>query len=218
MRLKLIVLSMFFCAGISRAQLTVPYGGTGLFYSTPYGLLAGGSNNTAALQQLTLGTAGQVLLSGGSSALAYWQSIDSLGLVSVPVDVAQGGTGAITLTAHGIVIGQGTSAVHISTAGTAGQIMASGGASADPGWITAVPVANGGTGASTLAIHGVVLGQTTGAVHVTAAGMTGQILTGSTGADPGWSTLNSLLIVLSDTTGNTGKKLTVKAGGGFDWE
>ncbi len=217
--MKKILIFLFLFLGVNaHAQELVANGGTGLYYTVPNAILTGGITSSSALQQLTLGTAGQALLSGGSNALAYWQSIDSLGLVSVPVAVNQGGTGAITLTAHGFVIGQGTSAVHISTAGTAGQIMASGGASADPGWITAVPVANGGTGASTLTIHGVVLGQATGAVHVTAAGTTGQILTGSTGADPGWSTLNSLLIVLSDTTGNTGKKLTIKAGGGFDWE
>lgn len=48
------------------------------------------------------------------------------------VTVAQGGTGVATLTAHGVVIGEGTSAVAVTAAGTAGQALLSGGAAADP--------------------------------------------------------------------------------------
>lgn len=46
--------------------------------------------------------------------------------------VAQGGTGAATLAAHGVIIGNGTSAVAVSGAGTTGQVFTSNGASADP--------------------------------------------------------------------------------------
>lgn len=48
------------------------------------------------------------------------------------LDVPNGGTGDTTLTNHGILIGRGTSAIAASTAGTAGQIMTSNGASSDP--------------------------------------------------------------------------------------
>lgn len=47
-------------------------------------------------------------------------------------DVAHGGTGVSTLTAHGVVIGSGTSGVNITGAGTAGQVLTSNGPSADP--------------------------------------------------------------------------------------
>lgn len=50
--------------------------------------------------------------------------------------VAGGGTGAITLTNHGVLIGQGTSAVVATAAGTAGQVLQSGGAGSDPGYST----------------------------------------------------------------------------------
>lgn len=56
---------------------------------------------------------------------------------TTPVTVANGGTGATTLTTHGVVLGQGSSAVHISTAGTAGQAFLSGGAGADGAYGTA---------------------------------------------------------------------------------
>lgn len=48
------------------------------------------------------------------------------------VTVAQGGTGAVTLTNHGVLVGQATSAVAATGAGTAGQVLTSNGASADP--------------------------------------------------------------------------------------
>lgn len=48
--------------------------------------------------------------------------------------VAGGGTGAATLTNHGVLLGQGTSAVAATAAGTSGQRLRSNGASADPTW------------------------------------------------------------------------------------
>lgn len=48
------------------------------------------------------------------------------------VTVPQGGSGVATLSAHGVVIGAGTSPVVVSGAGTTGQALISNGASADP--------------------------------------------------------------------------------------
>lgn len=42
-----------------------------------------------------------------------------------------------TYTAHGVLIGEGTSSIVATAAGTAGQVLTSGGASADPTWTTA---------------------------------------------------------------------------------
>lgn len=157
--------------------LIAAHGGTGATSLTDHGVLFG--SDTAAITASSAGTAGQLLASGGASADPGW-------ITSVPV--ANGGTGASTLTSHGIVIGQGTSAVHITSAGTAGQVLTSGGASADPDWVDLVPVANGGTGAATLADHGVLLGSGTGAISVTSAGTVGQVLTsGGASADPTWA-------------------------------
>jgi hypothetical protein len=46
--------------------------------------------------------------------------------------VGNGGTGDTTLAVHGVLIGNGTSALNVSTAGTAGQCFTSNGASLDP--------------------------------------------------------------------------------------
>lgn len=48
------------------------------------------------------------------------------------IPVTDGGTGASTLAAHGVLIGNGASAVSVTGAGTAGQVLTSNGASADP--------------------------------------------------------------------------------------
>lgn len=52
--------------------------------------------------------------------------------VTGTLPVANGGTGATTLTAHGVVVGNTTSAVNVTAAGTSGQVLTSNGASADP--------------------------------------------------------------------------------------
>lgn len=46
--------------------------------------------------------------------------------------VTRGGTGALTHTNHGVLLGQAASAVVATSAGTAGQVFTSNGASADP--------------------------------------------------------------------------------------
>ena len=80
-----------------------------------------------------------------------------IGIVD-PLIVSKGGTGAATLTAHGVLMGNGTSAVSASAAGTSGQPFLSGGSGADGAYgalslsgsgVTGVlPVANGGTNSS----------------------------------------------------------------------
>jgi hypothetical protein len=56
--------------------------------------------------------------------------------------------------------------------------------------LSLLPVANGGSGAATLAAHGVLLGQGTSALHVTAVGTNGQMLLGQSAADPAWETMS----------------------------
>ncbi len=56
---------------------------------------------------------------------------------ALPLTVANGGTGVATLTAHGVLLGEGSSNVAATTAGSSGQLLQSGGASADPAWTTA---------------------------------------------------------------------------------
>lgn len=130
--------------------------------------------------QLTVNAKG--LITGVTSV-----AISSL---STPVSVPNGGTGQTSLTAHGVVIGEGTSSVQ--TAGpnaSTGIPLVSQGASADPQFGTAA-VAGGGTGVTTLTSHGVIIGQGTSSVNVTSAGTSGQVLTSNgASADPTFQTL-----------------------------
>ena len=66
-----------------------------------------------------------------------------------------------------------------------------------------LPVGNGGTGATTLTSNGVVYGNGTSAVGVTAAGTDGQVLVGNTGGAPSWAAATSTAVT-SISFGSTG--------------
>ncbi len=54
--------------------LTVAQGGFGVASTTAYGLLAGGTTSTGAIQNVGTGAAGQIYLSGGSASLGTYTS------------------------------------------------------------------------------------------------------------------------------------------------
>jgi hypothetical protein len=97
----------------------------------------GGANNTVQIN--TSGSFSGVgpgttstLLHGNAGGPPAYNPV-ALGTdVSGTLPVANGGIGVGTLAAHGVVIGNGTSAPAVSGAGTAGQVLTSNGASADP--------------------------------------------------------------------------------------
>lgn len=76
---------------------------------------------------------------------------------------------------------------------------------------TPLSVSNGGTGANTLTDHGILLGSGTGAVTPTAAPTDGQLLIGSTGADPVLATLTAGTNI---TITNGAGSITIDATGG----
>ena len=76
------------------------------------------------------------------------------------------------------------------------------------------PVVEGGTGAQTLTSHGVLLGNTTSAITATAAGTTGQVLTGVTGSAPTFqSPAASSITITGDSGGGlSGSSFTFTGG------
>jgi hypothetical protein len=78
--------------------------------------------------------------SGQHVVLEYDAGLDKLILLTpqfgaglaLPITPTNGGTGLSTLTAHGVLIGEGTGNVVPTAAGTPGQMLSSGGALADP--------------------------------------------------------------------------------------
>lgn len=154
--------------------LSVTLGGTGAATLTAKGIIFG--NGTSAVGITAAGTAGIPLIGAGAGNPAFGTAV-----------VGGGGTGVVTLTSNGVLIGNGTSAITVTAEGATG-IPLVGITGADPAFGTA-SVAGGGTGATTLADGGIMLGSGTGAVTVTAQPTNGQLLIGSTGVDPVLATL-----------------------------
>lgn len=112
-----------------------------------------------------------------------------------------------------------------ATYGTSGYVLTSAGASAAPTWsqVSAssltgtLPVANGGTGATTFTANGILYGNTTSALGVTAAGTTNQVLLGNTGSAPTWGAVNLGTAAVTGTlglsNGGTNASLTASNGG-----
>jgi len=156
---------------------TVPVSKGGLNQTSAFvagGVLWGSSTTVGACT--VAGSAGQILTSGGTSTPA-WVTL---------LPIANGGTNsAATATAGGVGYGTGTAHAY-TAAGSAGQILTSGGASA-PAWVTLLPVANGGTNSSATPTNGGV-GYGTGTAHAySSAGTSGQILQSAGAASPTWT-------------------------------
>lgn len=119
-----------------------------------------------------------------------------------------------TTTQYNVLVGGTSNAIgNVSPSATSGVPLVSGGAAANPSFGTAV-VAGGGTGQTTLLIHGVLVGNTTSGITSLAVGTTGQVLQGNTGADPSWgSPAASSITITGDSGGGlTGASFTFTGG------
>lgn len=158
---------------------------------------------------------GQAVVSTGASTAPGWSSIVDSVLAGSGVAVS-GATGNVTIslaqiganTLLGNATGSTANVVSVAVTGCNGaaqalqwtsgtgfgcnSTIATSGANANItsliGITTPIPVSEGGTGAATLTSHGVLLGEGTSAVGQTTAGTTGQVLVGSTGANPAFGT------------------------------
>lgn len=123
-------------------------------------------------------------MSGSSNTFT---NIPASAVSSGQLAVANGGTGASTLTTNGVVYGNGTSAVGITAAGSQYQVFQAGAsgvptidavhldqAAATTG---ALPASKGGTGQTSLTLNNVILGNGTSAVQFVAPGTSGNVLT-----------------------------------------
>lgn len=100
---------------------------------------SGGAGNTQfTIDREEEGTSARTIVTGDQVAMTITKKVltDAEGADYAPggtdVAVADGGTGAGTFTDGGVLIGNGTSAIQVTSAGSAGQVLTSGGTGVDP--------------------------------------------------------------------------------------
>jgi hypothetical protein len=119
---------------VDSGGLTVTAGGANIT-----GTVTGTTFSGSGASLTSLGTSNMTGVSGTPSNTTFlrgdntWSAV-SLGTGSLTgvVTVPQGGTGDTTLTAHGLLVGNGTNAVATTAAGAAGTLLLGQGGSADP--------------------------------------------------------------------------------------
>jgi|GEM_PF-3178099 hypothetical protein len=201
---------------------------------------AGNPNGSVAgvIYQMCWDTTNHILYvctTSGNAATAVWMAASD---ITIPVSLAQGGTGAALTAAAGGVVYSGASAMAISAVGSSGQIFQSTGTTA-PGWTTATyPTTttinqllyssgtNTVTGLAT-GNGGVLVTSNTGVPSILAgSGTTGTFLSATASGTPAWSTaaypltttINQLLysssanVVAGLATANNGVLITGAGG------
>lgn len=175
----------------------VPGGGTGTSALPLDGVVLG--QGSAALTVIAATTAGLALISNGSATAPSFQVMQlTTGQITGVLAVPFGGTGASILSLDGLILGQGSAALTVVAATTAGLTLVSNGSASAPSYqpqplgaanVTGIlVVSNGGIGTSALPADGIVLAQGSSALTVITATTAGQVLTsqGST-SPPVWS-------------------------------
>ena len=114
--------------------LVVTKGGTNITSYAVGDLLY--ADTTTSLAKLADAATGNALVSGGVSTAPGWGKIVLTTHVSGTLPVTNGGTGATTLTQYGVLVGNTTSVVTVTAAGTAGQYLKSGAGTANPAFAT----------------------------------------------------------------------------------
>lgn len=161
--------------------------GTGISISGTYPSFT--ITNTAPNQIVSLTGAGTTVVTGSYPNFTITSNDQYVGTVT-----SVSGTGSV----NGITLtGTVTSSGSLTLGGTLSNV------SLTTQVTGTLPVGNGGTGATTFTANGVLYGNTTSAVGVTAAGTTGQVLIGNTGAAPSWAALSSNAVT-SISFGTTG--------------
>ncbi|MDR3489798.1 MAG: tail fiber domain-containing protein [Bradyrhizobium sp.] len=180
-------------SSIGTAQLTgiiaPANGGTGVANTATITL--GGAINTAGAFttagafSLTVTTTAStsVTMPTSGTLLSTASSIPASQLTGT-IAVANGGTGDTALTAHGLMVGEGSSNVANLGPGTASQMLQSGGSGADPVWSTA-------TWPATTTANQILYSSASSTVSGLATANNGVLVTGATGIPSIASTLPS---------------------------
>jgi hypothetical protein len=113
--------------------LTVAQGGTGATTESGARINLGGTSVGIGVFTAVTAADGRNALTAASSGAN--SDITSLTGLTTPLTVPQGGTGVATLTANGVVLGNGASALSATAVGTTGQVLV-GNTGGAPSWAT----------------------------------------------------------------------------------
>ena len=185
---------------LTGGTIPVASGGTNITsYTTGDILYSGGATTLSKLADIATGNA---LLSGGVGVAPAYGKIGLSTHVTGTLPVANGGTNITSYTIGDIVFASGATALSSLSAVATGNALISAGTGTAPsygkiGLTTHVSgtlaVGNGGTGVTTFTSNGILYGNTTSAVQVTAAGTwdgthsIGQILSVNASNVPTWT-------------------------------
>ena len=190
--------------GTTANTVTIDLTGT-----TQYALQVGDA--TGSLDSLAIGTANQVLMSGGAGANPAWST------ATYPATAATGdvlyGSAANTITALAF---DNTATRYLANTGGGATIPAWDQINLTNGVTGILPVANGGTGLNTITDHSLMLGSGAAAVTPLGAATNGQIPIGSTGADPVLATITQGANI-TVTNGAGSITIASTASGGISW-
>lgn len=182
---------------------TLLVGTTFIFDNNSTGVLTIVDNASGSVDTLPSGAAGFVYLANNSTVAGSWNRHSFLPVTyDFNATTANFGTATITNALwNGTTIATGYGGTGLTTFAAANNAIYSTSASALAAGT--LPIQAGGTAATTFTANGVLYGNGTSALGVTAAGTTGQVLIGNTGAAPSWGTVSSSL-VSSFSAGSTG--------------
>lgn len=161
--------------------------------TTDHALLIGNGTGVA-IGSLAVGDTREILI-GNTGADPSWSSAPTVVSMTAAAFYTNVPTAGLTLQ-DATLSADGTDAdinINITAKGT-GQVIID-----DLQLTTDLAVTEGGTGVSTFTDHGVLVGSGAAAITALAVGATGEILVGSTGADPSWSASPTVTTIYATT-------------------
>ena len=173
---------------------TLLVGTTFVFDNNSTGVLTIVDNASGSVETLASGAAGFVYLANNSTVAGTWNRHSFLP-VTYDFNVTTANFGNATITDavwNGTTIASGYGGTGLTTFTAANNALYSTSASALVAGT--LPIQAGGTAATTFTANGILYGNGTSPLGVTAAGATGEVLVGNTGAAPTWSTISGSLV------------------------
>ena len=181
---------------------TMPNGAAFSFDNDSTGTLTVVDSASATVDTIPSGGYGYIFLEDNSTSAGSWGKYAFLpGSYDFNTTSASFGNATISSAVwNGTTIATGYGGTGLTTFSAANYALYS--TSASTLVAGTLPVAAGGTAATTFTANGILYGNGTSALGVTAAGTTGQVLIGNTGSAPTWGTLSSSAVTTFQTSLN----------------